>query len=106
MKISISAALSFLFLTFCTILFINFFNFFMKMQEVNTYHYMMVHEIENSDFSPYVIERWERDDRYDTQIVERSVKDDLRIYEVKTSAKLQLPILGYETEYIKESVAR
>lgn len=106
MKISISAAISFIFITFCTVLFVNVMNFSMAIQKVNTYHYATVHDIENSDFSPYVIAQRVQASEYQTEIVERSMKEDLRIYEVKTSATLRIPLLGYETTYCKESVAR
>jgi len=106
MKISISTAVSFLFITFCTILFIGIMNFTMDIQKVNAAHYATVHEIENSDFSPYVMEQRLEHAQYPTQIIEKSVKDDMRIYEVKTSASIRIPILGYETTYVKESIAR
>lgn len=106
MKISISAALSFLFLTFSIVLFVSFMNFYHRIQMVNSCHYATVHEIENSDFSPYVIEQRIAQAEFPTQIIDRSVKEELRIYEVKTSATLQIPLLGYETTYVKESVAR
>lgn len=106
MKISISAAISFIFVTFCTILFVQMMNFAITVQKVNTVHYATVHEIENSDFSPYVMEQRIATAPYATQITEKSVKEDLRIYEVKTRAQLYLPLLGYHSEYVKESIAR
>lgn len=106
MKISISTAASFIFITFCTVLFVHVMNFQMAIQKVNAYHYATVHEIENSDFSPYVIASKMSDSTYTTTIVEKSVKQDLRIYEVKTSTQLSIPILGYKTIYQKESIAR
>ncbi len=106
MKISISAAVSFLFITFCTILFVNMMNFAITIQKVNSTHYATVHEIENSDFSPYVIDQRIATAPYATQIIEKTAKEDLRIYEVKTRAQLYIPILGYHSEYVKESIAR
>lgn len=106
MKISLSAAMSFLFITFCTILFVNVMNFNMEMQRVNNYHYATVHEIESSDFSPNIIEARIQNTTYQTNIEGKGVKNDLRIYEVKTSAKLKIPLLGYEQTYVKESIAR
>lgn len=106
MKISISTAASFIFITFCSVLFVHVMNFQMAIQKVNAYHYATVHEIENSDFSPYVIVQRSADRSYKTSITEKSVKEDLRIYEVKTSAELSIPILGYKTIYKKESIAR
>ncbi len=106
MKISISAAVSFVFITFCTVLFIHLMNFALMIQKVNAAHYATVHEIENSDFSPYVIEQRLANAPYATEITERTIKEDLRIYEVKTRAQLQIPILGYQREYVKESIAR
>lgn len=106
MKLSISAAISFLFVTFTCIFFVNILNFTMGIQKMNTYHYATVHEIESSDFSPYVIASRVQDNTYDCEIIEKSVKEELRIYEVKTSTTLRIPILNYETQYIKESIAR
>lgn len=106
MKISISTAISFLFITFCTILFISMMNVALVIQKANATHYATVHEIENSDFSPYVIDQRIANAPYPTQIIEKTVKEDLRIYEVKTTAQLRIPILGYVSEYVKESIAR
>lgn len=106
MKISISTAASFIFITFCTVLFVHVMNFQMVIQKINAYHYATVHEIENSDFSPYVIAQRIANASYTTQIEEKSVKQDLRIYEVKTSSEIAIPILGFKTTYIKESIAR
>lgn len=106
MKISISTAASFIFITFCVVLFVHVMNFQMAIQKLNAYHYATVHEIENSDFSPYVIAAKVSDATYATEIIEKSVKQDLRIYEVKTSAELSIPLLGYTTKYQKESIAR
>ena len=106
MKISISAAISFIFITFCCILFISILNFSMTLQKVNDYHYATVHEIESSDFSPYVIAQRQNHDVYQTEIHEKSVIDELRIYEVRTSAAIRIPLLQINTTYVKESIAR
>lgn len=106
MKITISSAISFIFITFVCVLFVNFLNFGMAIQKANAYHYTTVHEIESSDFSPSVISQRQSSSNYTTRIVSKSVKEDLRIYEVKTSTELKIPILGYSKMYVKESVAR
>lgn len=106
MKISISAAISFVFVSFVCVLFVNILNFTMAIQKTNAYHYASVHEIESSDFSPYVIEARKQNTSYATEIIKKSVKEDRAIYEVRTSTTLKIPILGYESAYVKESVAR
>lgn len=106
MKISLSSGISLLFMSFVTVLFICVMNFQMSIQKVNDYHYATVHEIESSDFSPYIILERQSDSTYTTTIIEKSSKEDLRIYEVKTEAELSIPILGYKTNYVKSSTAR
>lgn len=106
MKISISAGISFVFITFCCVIMVSVLNFSMALQKVNDYHYATVHEIESSDFSPFVIAQRQNDTMYQTEIHEKSVIDELRIYEVRTSAMVRIPILGVEKTYVKESIAR
>lgn len=106
MKLSIHAALSFLFLTFSVVLLISFMNFYHSIQSVNTIHYATVHKLENSDFSPYVISECEKNSKYAIKIIDRTVQEEARMYEVTTSAVLKIPMLGYQTTYVKESIAR
>lgn len=106
MKITISTAMSFVFITFCTVLFISVMNFSVSMQKVNDYHYATVHEIESSDFASAVINERKRNSDYTTMITQKSIKEDMRIYEVKTTAELSIPILNYHTTYTKVSTAR
>lgn len=106
MKISLTTGISLVFMSFITVLFLSVMNFQMAIQRVNDYHYATVHEIESSDFSPYIISQRQSDSVYSTTITEKSSKEDLRIYEVKTEAQLSIPILRYTTTYTKSSTAR
>lgn len=106
MKIGITSALSMLFCTFICIVFINTMQFNQQIAKANDYHYATVNEIESSDFAQSVIDRICRDKRYTTTISEKSVKDDLRIYQVTTKASIRMPIFGFQHDYIKESTAR
>lgn len=106
MKISLTTGISLVFMSFVTVLFMSVMNFQMAIQKVNDYHYATVHEIESSDFSPYIILERQSDQTYSTTISEKSSKEDLRIYEVNTTAELSIPILGFTTSYVKSSTAR
>lgn len=106
MKVGITSAVSLLFITFISIVMINVMSATMQIAKLNDFHYGMVNEIESSDFSPSVIQQKLEDKRYDIQIENRSAKDDLRIYQIKTTGKIQMPIFGYAQMYTKESTAR
>lgn len=106
MKISLSMAITCILITFCTVFFLNIIQLFVEIQRVDTYHHAIVNEIESSDFSPFVIQESLKKSPYHLQIEEKSVKDDLRIYEVTTRTTVSLPILGYKKEYLKQSIAR
>lgn len=106
MKVGITSAVSLLFITFISIVMVNIMSATMQIAKLNDFHYGAVNEIESSDFAPSVIQQKLQDTRYDMQIENRSVKDDLRIYQIKTSGKIQMPIFGYVQVYTKESTAR
>lgn len=106
MKVAITSAISMLFITFVSIIFVNVMSFNQQITKINDYHYATVNEIESSDFADSVVNRIRDDKRYKTTIEEKSVKDDLRIYQVTTKATIYMPIFGFKEEYIKESTAR
>lgn len=106
MKIGITSAISLLFITFISIVMINVMSVNMQISKLQDFHYGMVNEIESSDFSPAVIEQHLHNKKYNVQIENRSAKDDLRIYQIKTSGKIQMPIFGFIQMYTKESTAR
>lgn len=106
MKHSISIALTFLSITVITVVCVSAMNFAMAIQKANAYHYATVHEIESSDFASAVMNERMSNSDYTTSIIEKSVKEDMRIYEVKTTTTISIPIFGYSTEYAKVSVAR
>lgn len=106
MKVSISAALSMLFLTFVCVMFINVMSAQMQIAKLNDFHYGIVHELESSDFSPSIIANIAQTDAYDVKIENRGIKDDLRIYQITTSGIIRMPIFHYAKRYVKESSAR
>lgn len=106
MKISITSAISMIFLTFICVLFINVMSAQMQIAKLNDFHYGVVHELESSDFSPAVIDQMTHAANYDVRVENRGVKDDLRIYQVITSGSVRMPLFHYEKTYVKESSAR
>lgn len=106
MKISITSALSMLFLTFVCVIFVNVLSAQMQMARINTAHYGIVQEIESSDFSPAVIQQMMARKDYQVRVENRSVKDDLRIYQITTTGTIRMPIFNYAKAYVKESCAR
>lgn len=106
MKISITTAISYLFITVCLVLFVSVLNFCTGMQKMNDYHYATVHELESSDFASSVIAEKTADTTYHTTVVNKTLKNDNGIYEVKTTKTFSIPILNYTQEYSKVSVVR
>lgn len=106
MKNAIVFSFSILFITFCSIMFVNVIRFNYQIAKLNDYHYAMVNEIESSDFAGSVIDQYKNNDDYKVSIVDKTVKDDLRIYQVTTKKQISMPILGFSQEYVKESTAR
>lgn len=92
--------------SFFTVLFISTMNFATQVQKVNDYHYATVHEIESSDFANTVINERRNNSTYTTKITQKSIKEDMRIYEVTTSSSISIPILNYQVPYAKTSIAR
>lgn len=106
MKNNITIAIEIIFITFCCTLFTGFLNMASVQQKIDAYHYATVNEIESSDFSPAVIADRMNNGEFKTFIKEVSVKDDLRIYEVRTEKEINIPIIGISKTYVKESIAR
>lgn len=102
----ISFAMFCLGVTFFCVLFVSSLNFTATMQKMNDYHYATVHEIESSDFAGTVIAERKNNSTYSTTITQKSIKEDMPIYEVTTSTNISIPILNYEVTYVKSSVAR
>lgn len=99
-------AMAILFMTFVSIVLVNVISFQYQIAKVNDYHYATVHEIENSDFSPSIINEKKNNGVYNVKISNKTIKEDLRIYEVTTSKTVYMPLFGVSKEYVKESVAR
>lgn len=94
-------------ITFFTGLFISTMNFTMQMQKLNDYHYATVHEIESSDFASTVMNERISSSDYTTTITEHGVKEDLKIFKVRTEGELKIPVLNnFSVPYVKESIAR
>lgn len=106
MKTIISIGLAFIIATLFSVSFINEMLFEFQVMKLNDYHYAMVNEVESSDFSPSVIQAALDNKSYDVKIENKSMKDDLRIYQITTSKIVKMPIFGIQKEYIKESIAR
>lgn len=106
MKNSISFAFSMLFITFCCIIFINMMLYQFQVTKLGEFHYAMVQEIESSDFSSSVMQKYQKNEDYEVEIENRSIKDDLGIYQIKTKKLIRMPILGFKQTILKESVAR
>ena len=106
MRLTLRTGVGILFLTFFTVLVMGIFNMQLQISKLNDYHYAAVHELESSDFSLVVQQKVKDNGIYDIRIENRSLKDDMRIYQVTTSKHIIMPILGFDREYKKESVAR
>lgn len=106
MKKAIEMAVSIIFITFCSVVFISVIFFQYQVAKTNDFHYAMVNEIESSDFSPTVINRYTSNTEYKVSIENKTLKNDLKIYQVTTSKKTGIPIFKFYQTYVKESVAR
>lgn len=106
MKKSIEMAFSIIFISFCSVVFTCIIYFQYQIAKTNDFHYAMVNEIESSDFSSTVINRYMNNHQYDVSIVNKTLKNDLGIYQVTTTKKVGIPIFKFYQNYVKESVAR
>lgn len=106
MKNSISFAFTMLFISFCTILFVNVIMFQFQVVKVKEFHNGMIHEIESSKFSQPIMQKYITNDKYNVKIKDSSVYQDLTIYQVTTTKNISIPIIGYTQAYTVESVAR
>lgn len=106
MRISLRASIGIFFLTFITIIFTSVMNFQMQIAKVNDYHYAAVNEIESSDFASTTIDKYINNDKYEISIVQKSLKEDMPIYQVTTSKRIYIPIFNFSRTYTKESAAR
>lgn len=106
MKNAITSAMSMLFITFVSIVFVNVMSFQMQVAKINDYHYGVVNEIESSDFSQTAINSAVNNGKYTVLVTPKSTKEDLRIYQITTKATVRMPVFGYSQTYVKESTAR
>ena len=102
MRVSLRAAIGILFLSFVVVIFMGIMNVQMQISKLNDYHYAAVQEMESSDFSPVVINRIRSNGEYTVNVEDKTLKEDMRIYQVTTSKKISLPILNFEKTYVKE----
>lgn len=106
MRVSLRAAIGILFLTFVVVILMGVMNVQMQISKLNDYHYAAVQEMESSDFSPVVVNRIRSNGEYSVNVEDKTLKEDMRIYQVTTSKKISLPVLNFEKTYVKESTAR
>lgn len=122
MKLSVSNILSVLFLALFSILIVGVLNVYSVINRANDYHETVIAEIEASNFSSSVINAYTANGGYGTntnnklfktEIVDRSVLNEDtnlekvgRIYEVKTSYKVTIPILNYNVTKTIQGFAR
>lgn len=114
MKISLSNILSVLFLTMMMVLMVCSMNAFTTINKANDYHNASIAEIEASNFASSVMEEYiNSDGPFKTEIVNRtSMNSDTnlervgRIYEVRTSYRIKIPIINYEIDKTIQGFAR
>ncbi len=106
MKNAITLGISMLFVTFVSVILVNFLVFESQKSKLEDYHYAVVNEIESSDFSPSVINEIKANGTYKVTITNVSSKEDLAIYQVTTEKELTMPIFKFKVNYVKESTAR
>lgn len=106
MKNAISLAISMLFITFCSVIFTSIIRFQFEVSKLEDFHYSAVNEIESSDFSSAVISSVKNNGKYTVEVENVTSKEDLGIYQIKTSRTLKMPIFNYSVDYVKESTAR
>ena len=101
MRVSLRAAIGILFLSFVVVIFMGIMNVQMQISKLNDYHYAAVQEMESSDFSPVVINRIRSNGEYTVNVEDKTLKEDMRIYQVTTSKKISLPILNFGKKHCK-----
>ena len=122
MKLSVSNILSVLFLALFSILIVGVLNVYSVINRSNDYHETVIAEIEASNFSSSVINAYTANGGYGTntnnklfktEIIDRSVLNEDtnlekvgRIYEVKTSYTITIPILNYKATKTIQGFAR
>ena len=106
MKHSLSYVLSALFTTFMIVLVVCIINAFSTINKANAYHQTCIAEIQASNFSSAVIQNYQKPDLpFKTVIIDRTIESNPenlektgRIYEVKTTYKIEIPVINYKIE--------
>lgn len=104
MKISVEWVVDSLLITFLIIIIFGILNITSKIKQAYSYHHYMIAQIEASHFNENVTQQLLSNSPYTHQITDCSIasKDQLNveeaIYQVTTTYKISLPIIGYTTE--------
>lgn len=114
MKLSISNVLSILFLNIFLVLLVCSMNVFSVINKAYDYHNTTISEIEASNFSSSVINAYETNDNaFKTEITNRTVLNSDtnlervgRIYEVKTTYTIKIPIINFKVDRTIQGFAR
>lgn len=114
MKLSLSNVISIIFLNLLVILMVCSLNVFAIINKAKDYHNTTIAELEASNFSSSVINAYENSgNAFKTEITNRTVlnpDDNLervgRIYEVKTTYTIKIPIINYHVDRTIQGFAR
>lgn len=114
MKISLQNIISVLFLGLMMILIVSTLNVFSIINKANDYHNTTIAEVEASNFASSVINAYENSNNaFKTEITDKTVLNQDknlervgRIYEVKTTYIIKIPVINYEVERSIQGFAR
>lgn len=114
MKVSLSNILSVLFLTMMMVLMVCSLNAFTTINKANDYHNTSIAEMEASNFSTSVVEKYTKSEGpFKTTIIDRTAmnKDTNlervgRIYEVTTKYTIKIPIINFKIDKSIQGFAR
>jgi len=115
MKLSFSNVVSLLFTTLFLTLMVCVLNVFSIINHANDYHQTTIAELEASGFSDSVINAYKNNttSSFKTEIINRSVMNEDtnlervgRIYEVKTTYNITIPIINYSINRTIQGFAR
>lgn len=114
MKNTINYVLSTLFITLMIVIIVSIINVFSVINKANSYHQTCIAEIQASNFASAVIQSYEDSSKpFKVEIIDRTLEssdDNLektgRIFEVKTTYDIKIPIIGYSLTKTVNGFAR
>lgn len=106
MKMSISASIMFVFLSFICAVFFSIIFFEVQISKANDFHYAMCYDIESSDYSSKVIEQYTKQNDYKVSIKPIEKNNEMRLYSTVTEKKISIPLFNFSKSYKKESYGR